>query len=108
MTTVLLLICSNVFMTFVWYVHLMAGAPRIVGHRVDRVLLCGACQSNWLWGILWVSTQAYSGSRDPRGIRCLCDYVSQGKARLELHHVVFVSGRCGILCVCVQAGDSCN
>ena len=81
---VVLLVCSNVFMTLAWYGHLnykaqplVAGGAGVLGHRLHRVLPGGAGQSLRPRGLLGGRAQDHPGGRDADRVRgrsrcCIC------------------------------------
>lgn len=103
MSTIFLLMLSNVFMTFAWYGHLKYGHDWplgkailvFVGNRTVRVLFGGARQSLWLCSVLRISTQDHSRGDHDLGLHRVRDFLSQGKARLELSRGIRLPrGRC--------------
>jgi hypothetical protein len=90
METVLLLVGSNLFMTYAWYGHLrtLRSAPWYVvvfaswGGRVLRVRAPGPRQPHWLRPLLARPAQDHAGDDHAGGLRAVFHRVHEGSAQL--------------------------
>ena len=90
--SILLLVCSNVFMTFAWYAHLkeLNGKPWLIAAMLSwlggftGVFVAGACQPDWLSGAKFRSAKNYAGSHYAERICTFCFFLHEGALKAGL------------------------
>jgi hypothetical protein len=110
MSTILLLTCSNVFMTFALVrafeirarLAPLESDSGLLGHRTARILPGGPRESSRLCRVLGISAQDHSRGCHDRRLHRICDPVSEGETRMELSRGIRLSRRGCILRLCVQ------
>ena len=104
LTTTVMLIASNCFMTFAWYAHLKKSLRQALvyrgthqlGHRVVRINADGAGQPHRLHHDVAWAIEDFAGSHHTRGIRAVRRSLHGRIAALELSVGGFVSDGRGV------------
>jgi hypothetical protein len=108
MNTILLLIASNIFMTFAWYGHLrFKDVPLwkaiLVSWGIaffEYCLMVPANRMGYMTGsILGHTTQNCTGSHYTGRVYGFCHFVFERRNKMELHGQLWAHSRCRILCL---------
>lgn len=108
MITILLLVLSNIFMTFAWYRHLKYGhdwpllKAILVSWTIAFLEYCpgGAGKSSWLRPVLWFPAQNYSRNRYVDRFHCFRDNIYERENSMELSRGVRLSLSGHVFCIC--------